>query len=350
MYTKAVLSKLCTIQNAEYNETYSEPHPLSNSFFPMENSGKPSPHLTIGAVERETGLSKETLRIWERRYGFPQPVRDAAEVRSYPAEQIEKLRLLKRLLDQGHRPGKIIGLDADELQAMTVGTQPARKAAADSAPDEDLSHYLACCRAHRRNELRQALMQASLRLGTEKFVLDVLAPLTVLIGSEWARGKLTVSEEHLYTESVQTVLRTTISSIQASLPADDLGPRVLLTTLPQEQHGLGLLMAETFFALTGAYCISLGTQTPIMEILDAAQKQRTDIIALSFSAATHAGHASEGLGALQSKVRQGTEIWVGGNCRGLQRRLPPGIRVLDLPSLGDAVSDWRSRHGPEAMG
>jgi len=30
----------------------------------------------ISAVERDTGLSKDTLRVWERRYGFPKPLRD----------------------------------------------------------------------------------------------------------------------------------------------------------------------------------------------------------------------------------------------------------------------------------
>ena len=32
--------------------------------------------LNISAVERETGLSKDVLRMWERRYGFPKPDRD----------------------------------------------------------------------------------------------------------------------------------------------------------------------------------------------------------------------------------------------------------------------------------
>lgn len=344
MFTKDVLSKVCIRQNAAYTDVDPKPSPLRVTLFPMDYSDKPPPHLTIGAVERETGLSKETLRIWERRYGFPQPVRDNTDVRSYPAEQIEKLRLLKRLLDQGYRPGKIVGLDVEELQAMTTKADPIGRAAAGGTSDEDLSHYLDCCRAHRHHELRQALMQALLRLGAQRFVLDVLAPLTVRIGSEWACGKLAVSEEHLYTETVQTVLRSTISSIQASLSTSDLRPRVLLTTFPQEQHSLGLLMAETFFALAGAHCISLGTQTPIMEILYAAQKQRTDIIALSFSSAMHAGHVLAGLDALRSKLPQEMEIWAGGSCHALQRRLSDGIRVIDLATLRDAVSDWRSRH------
>jgi len=52
------------------------------------------PHLSIAAVERDTGIGKDTLRVWERRYGFPQPKRDAFDERSYPQAQVEKLRTL----------------------------------------------------------------------------------------------------------------------------------------------------------------------------------------------------------------------------------------------------------------
>ena len=64
--------------------------------------------LSIAAVERDTGLSKDTLRVWERRYGFPLPHRDALGERSYPFDQVERLRTIKRLLDAGHRPGRVV--------------------------------------------------------------------------------------------------------------------------------------------------------------------------------------------------------------------------------------------------
>ncbi len=63
--------------------------------------------LSIAAVERDTGLSKDTLRVWERRYGFPAPGRDSLGERAYTLSEVEKLRIVKRLLDAGHRPGRI---------------------------------------------------------------------------------------------------------------------------------------------------------------------------------------------------------------------------------------------------
>lgn len=74
--------------------------------------------LPINAVERETGVSKELLRMWERRYGFPAPQRDTQGDRIYPMEQVAKLRLLRRLIDNGFRPGKIMTNEIPELERL----------------------------------------------------------------------------------------------------------------------------------------------------------------------------------------------------------------------------------------
>ena len=61
-------------------------------------------NLNISAVERETGLSKDVLRVWERRYAFPKPSRDENGERVYTAAEIAKLRAIKRLMDVGLQP------------------------------------------------------------------------------------------------------------------------------------------------------------------------------------------------------------------------------------------------------
>src|SRR5574343_1386175 len=86
--------------------------------------------LNIAAVERDTGLSKDVLSMWERRYGFPQPDRDTHGERVYPASQVERLRLIKRLMDQGHRPGKLISTPAEQLTALA----PRRSARREPEP------------------------------------------------------------------------------------------------------------------------------------------------------------------------------------------------------------------------
>jgi methylmalonyl-CoA mutase cobalamin-binding subunit len=120
---------------------------------------------------------------------------------------------------------------------------------------------------------------------------------------------------------------------------------VLLTTFPQESHGLGLLMAEAFFALEGCRCVSLGVQTPLLDIVRAALAQRVDIAALSFSEALNANQVLDGIGELRAKLPSTTAVWVGGSCSALVRRVP--VDVLALRSLNDiaaALATWRSTH------
>ena len=80
--------------------------------------GTPGLLLDISAVERETGLSKDVLRMWERRYGFPKPGRDDNGERHYAAGEVAKLRAIKRLMDVGIRPGKIVRCTSVELAAL----------------------------------------------------------------------------------------------------------------------------------------------------------------------------------------------------------------------------------------
>src|SRR5256885_16261823 len=81
--------------------------------------------------------------------------------------------------------------------------------------------------------------------------------------------------------SLTGVLRQAIVSLAP--PSPPSVPKVLLTTLPQEMHGLGLLMVEALLALEGCNCVSLGTQTPIGDVAQAARAHRADIVGLSFS-------------------------------------------------------------------
>ena len=84
----------------------------------MNDAFRAGRHLSIASVERETGIGKDTLRVWERRYGFPTPGRDAFGERSYPQDQVDLLRVVKRLIDAGHRPGRILRLEPSQIVAL----------------------------------------------------------------------------------------------------------------------------------------------------------------------------------------------------------------------------------------
>jgi methylmalonyl-CoA mutase cobalamin-binding subunit len=288
----------------------------------------------IAAVERDTGISKDTLRVWERRYGFPAPLRDATGERVYPAAQVQRLRVLKRLLDAGHRPGRVVPLQADvpvEAAEFGVTGLPALppQAARESvlAPGfevgSELSRYLALLRSHEVTDLRRALQQALLRQGLRAFELEVF-------------------EEHLYTETMQQVLRQAMQSTPPLALMER--PRVLLTTLTGEQHAMGLLMAEALLTLEGCPCLWLGVQTPQEELPRAVAAHRADILALSFSGYLPAGVMQRGLAAVRAELDKRTEMWAGGRGATLKQRRHrvDGVHyVTQLTDIAAQVQRWR---------
>jgi DNA-binding transcriptional MerR regulator/methylmalonyl-CoA mutase cobalamin-binding subunit len=290
--------------------------------------------FNISAVERDTGLSKDTLRMWERRYRFPTPLRDANGERIYTAGQVEKLRLIKRLMDRGHRPGRVIARSLEELAALA--SEPSL-----GGDRRELEIFLKLVKAHDSSELRRYLSQALMRHGLQRFVYDIIAPLNAAVGDAWMRGEVAVFEEHLYTEQVSSVLRQALATIQPQGRA----PRVLLTTFPNEMHSLGLLMAESLLAVEGAWCVSLGTETPVAEIGRAAAAYRVHIVALSFSSAASDKLLAAGLAQLRSQLPSEILIWAGGAAVQRARKPIPGVELVpSLERMVELVKQWRTLH------
>lgn len=310
----------------------------------MDPAGAPaefdaSEGFGISSVERETGLSKDVLRMWERRYGFPHPVRDGNGERLYAPAQIAKLRAIKRLMDVGMRPGRIVRLSLAELNALADTHAPSRVEAPPPAIERDV---MALVRAADSRGLREALTTALLRQGLQRFALETIGPLNHAIGAAWIRGELDVYEEHLYSEEAQSVMRAALHM----LPQPRHGPRVLLATLAGESHGLGLLVIEATFAAEGARCVSLGTQVPLEEIRRAAAAHRSDAVALSFSSAFPVRQAGDALVTLRRQLPPAIALWAGGDAVSRIRTPLPGVLLaIDPGAAVGALRALRARTG-----
>ena len=298
--------------------------------------------FNISAVERETGLSKDVLRMWERRYGFPRPGRDDNGERQYSHADVQKLRAMKRLMDVGVRPGKIIANSYEELAALADARASNRR---DQAPLPLEREILALLSAHDGPALSIALANLLMRQGLQAFVIDTLTLLNRAVGEAWMRGELQVFEEHLYTEQLQVALRTAINAF----PRANGTPKVLLTTFPGEQHGLGLLMVEALLVPEGVQCLSLGTQTPLDDIRRAAIAHRTNVLALSFSSAFPVRQAGDGLAALRRQLPPSIALWAGGEMTRRVRKTLPGVQLIaELGGTLAALRAWRAQTAGDA--
>lgn len=302
----------------------------------------------ISDVERETGLSKDTLRIWERRYGFPNPIRDALGERQYDSEELAKLKLIKRLLDAGHRPKQVVSLPLDELLSRSQVILESVASSLDEGQGDLAAkdpRWMVWLEQNQIDALRQGMRQYLLRHGLAMTIESLIFPLSVQVGEAWLIGRLSVYQEHLYTEVVQVLLREAMTSFEATRSEPKSPPRVVLTTLPKEKHAIGLLMAECFLTMEHCECRALGPGTPVGELVQAAVELQADVVALSFSVHSSAQEVIQNLKLLREQLPFSVEIWVGGSAPVLRtkRSAPWAITVARARDLIAEVERWRAR-------
>ncbi len=294
--------------------------------------------LPITAVERETGVSKELLRMWERRYGFPKPLRDTMGDRVYSLDQVARLRVMRRLIDAGFRPGKLAGFETEEMERMLQAQNKARHEVVPGLEEE----LLRLLKTREPAEVREYVSHQLIRLGLERFVLDFLQHAQAIIGDAWLRGQIDVHEEHLFTDQVQTQIRHAIGNLRDATRA----PRILLTTPSEEPHTMGILMVESLLRLDDVDAVCYGAEMPYQEVVQAVRKHKMDIVALSFSAAYPASKAITYLEELRFRLPLSVDIWGGGGAlRNTRRSIEAVTFFHDLPSLRQAVAEWRRGHG-----
>ena len=105
----------------------------------------------ISAVAKLTGIPLDTLRAWERRYRTVIPKR-AARGRVYSEEQIQKLLLLRRAVEQGHSIGQVAALGDRQLRELLEKSSSI--AAGESAAEHDRFECDAGARSTRPRTLR----------------------------------------------------------------------------------------------------------------------------------------------------------------------------------------------------
>ncbi len=288
------------------------------------------PEFSIRVVSRLTGLSSDTLRIWERRYGYPKPLRAESGSRRYSRRDIERLTLLARGLKLGFRIGEMVNLDDEVLKQRLSQTSHDRLDSEESSLAHDLVDFAI---ADELDSLRIRLRRAGVLLGTKRFISEVASPLLQEIGDAWEQGMLEVHQEHAATEVLQSQLHAMATAYEGTD-----GPVIILATLPRETHALGLQLAALYLSACGALPRILGVDTPTEQLIKAADVFKADAIALSVSVAASTvavtNHLSNLLNGLDARIA----VWLGGRGATWLPQIPDRVRlVTHWDELEDAL-------------
>ncbi|NWJ40946.1 MAG: cobalamin B12-binding domain-containing protein [Geothrix sp.] len=274
--------------------------------------------LSIGDICSETGLSADVVRVWERRYGFPVPVRLPSGHRRYRQEDLHQLRLMAEAVAQGHRPSLVARTGEAALKRLLIPR--------DNPRVERLFEAVA---ALDTDGMRGLLKESIGQLGWKPFLQQVVAPLLDRVGMAWADGTIDIHHEHLVTEVLEDLLRQLRLDCRI-LPG--LGS-VLLCTLPGERHRLGLLMAALAYASQGIRTELLGVDLPVASIAQAARALKVDRVAVSLSIQSSGETTRRLLMDLKDRLPAGCRLLIGGQGAVRTRKIEGVERMSGLEVL-----------------
>ncbi len=302
-----------------------------------EGGAPPGGMLSIGALAKATGIPAETLRTWERRYGFPVPERKPSGHRLYPIENIPRLRRIGQALAEGHRAKEVVSASDDDLTRL-IAAIPQRTddggglaRGSESLTQEDLLEAVIEFRGAR---LTRTLLLDWARMQPVDFLADRVAPLIQAVGQGWQTKRLDIRHEHFLSERLGDLLR----SLRMPFEERARGPLFILATLPGEHHGLGLQMAALLLASHGFRLLYLGTDTPVDQIVNLATDLGAAHVGLSVSEVTRGAGTTRAIGRLRSELPAAVSILLGGEGA---RSKAGVVCVRDLRDL----HEWARTHG-----
>jgi MerR family transcriptional regulator, light-induced transcriptional regulator len=231
------------------------------------------PVLRIGELSRRLGVSDHVLRAWERRYGLLRPVRSAGGFRLYSEADLDRVRRMQGHLAQG----------LSAAQAARAAIEGERPVAGDRVEAGDRTGLAEAAEALARalDEFDEPAGQAVLdrlfgTLTVEAVLRDVLLPYLHELGERWARGAVSVAQEHF----ASNVIRSRLASLGQGW-GRGRGPRAVLACAPDELHDIALLAFGIVLNRNGWRIGYLGANTPLDELIRLAGATRPDLVVVA---------------------------------------------------------------------
>jgi DNA-binding transcriptional MerR regulator/methylmalonyl-CoA mutase cobalamin-binding subunit len=291
------------------------------------------PQHSINLAARRSGLTPHVIRIWERRYGAVAPSRTRTNRRLYSELEIERLALLRRATETGHRISNVARLTVTQLQTLLAEGPPPPGAGPGTAPGKrprDLSiqeHCFAAIRRMDRQGLEEWLRRGLVQMGHQGLLMGVIAPLTQALGDQWQQGLLSGAHEHF----ASATIRGFLSGWSTPFALGDGAPCLVVATPAGQLHELGAVMVAALAGNLGWRVIYLGASLPAAEIAGAAIQNQARAVALSLVYPPDDG-------ALPRELAN------------LRRLLPAEVRILAGGRAVQAYEEALDRAGAQRLG
>jgi DNA-binding transcriptional MerR regulator len=230
-------------------------------------SASDEPLYNIGIVSRMTGIPVATLRVWERRYGFPTATRTAGGHRLCSEREVMRLRWVKARVDDGMQTGQAVrALQHMEQEGRFSDITPApviRAAMVDTSLMAFRNRLLELLTENQLQPADQMLGEVLTLYPMEDLILDVIAPTINAIGLAWEDGKISVATEHLATNYLRQHL---LMWMMTSPAVFDHVPPTVFSCAPDEWHEGSLLILSVLLRRRRWPVAYLGQAVPLADL------------------------------------------------------------------------------------
>ncbi len=262
----------------------------------------------IHRVAKLTGLSKDVIRVWERRFGVLRPTRGANRYRNYSDEDVALLRYLKEQLDAGGSIGDLARLGREELLNRMRAASP-RTSFIDNTFDRLLRELLSALEPFDRVMFEKRLNGAVAVVPFEEALHGILLPLQAQVGQLWHDGHVNVALEHYVTKHIQQK----IFSAMNQLPVAEFGVKVVVACPPGEEHDIAALAVAYRCRVRGCRVYYLGANVPVADLTKLCHEVEPNLTIVSFPLAFTETRATEIIQALAQEVSPASHLTVGGH-------------------------------------
>lgn len=239
----------------------------------------------IHVVAELTGVPEPTLRAWERRYGVPAPSRTESGYRLYSTREVNQVRAMRRLCDEGMAAAEAARIVASEAEGQLI-----------VEPGPDVDPHAAAVNALVAAVVRfddlafDFQVRRAMFLGSSTAVVDrVVVPTLQRIGDMWHEGELSVSQEHFASHRLGTLMR---DLLRLSV-SEENHDRTIVACFADEEHDIGALAVALRLASWGTRPVFLGARTPPGAVQTAVEATTPKLVALSVSVAPARARARE---------------------------------------------------------
>ncbi len=238
------------------------------------------PLYNIGAVARMTNIPVATLRIWERRYGFPHSARTPGGHRLYSERDVAGLRWVKARTEEGLQAGQAVRAlqhvqeEGRFPEVPVVSSLATQREASEPSLDVFRQNLTAALLAHDTTRADQLLAEATAVHSLDNIILNSIVSTLFDIGQGWMDGRVDVATEHLATNYVRHRL---VMWTMTGPPTFPIRPSVLACA-PDELHEGSLLILGVLLRRRRWPVAYLGQTVPLADVAQLVQDVRPPAI------------------------------------------------------------------------